>query len=361
MPNNRFQAEPLVPGHDPIPSTPPTGGFDSPEVLPLLEAIFLGLHFRDHITANEQAHFERLAPPAGYLMMTLGERLLTHGELPPQVLEGLSPAIMHGSDAVFTHRCRIRDHDLAQGVIHTARVGAIGERDITLGVCQPDHHRERPRQVERFSRLIATARTALRAASDVALALESRLPDNLPHLLVNRASGRIVTASESICRELGSDSALLNDAEYSQMASRLGNLFRTRATRMENVAIADMNLAVVTFLPERRINNAGNTAAASRLVDALRVKIAAITASADNLKRVRGVDETGATRSDIEIISSQTDELHKLINRFNTEISECQDVSQHRLSGRITYKEVVQHSNPVERMQRGKPEHGQNR
>jgi hypothetical protein len=306
-------------------------------MVPLLEAVFLGLHYRDWLTENEQARLLQLAPAAAYVVMTLGDRVLFPQELPPQVLESSSPGALHGSDAIFTHRCCIHNHDLAPGVVHTARIGAIGMRDLMLSVCQPDHDAERQRQVERFGRLITTVRTALKAASEAATTLGSRLPAENPHLLVNRASGRIVTASESICRELGSDSEKLVDVEYSQITVRLRDLISTRATRMENIAVGDMHLVVVTFLPERRRKSeSSDPIDMARLVDAMRNKVASIAAASGQAA----------------IILSHTNELTGLINSLESQIDVGGRSSEPRLSAEIVYENRFQRASSIEKYQR---------
>lgn len=315
MQNIRFQTEPHVMEHDPAQRATHTGGYESSDMVPLLEAVFLGLHFRDWLTDNEQARLLRLAPPAAYIVMTLGDRILFPRELPPQVLESSSPVALHNSDAIFTHRCCIHDHDLAPGVVHTARIGTIGIRDLMLSVCQPDHDGDRHRRVEWFGRFVTTVRTACKAASEAATALKSRLPAENPHLLVNRASGRIVTASESICREFESDSEQLADVEYSQLAPRLRDLTRTRATRMENIAIGDMHLAVVTFLPERRRKSgSGDPIDMAYLVEAMRSTVASIAAASCHLDAQDDLTNTNDRNKLAAIISSHANELTKLID-----------------------------------------------
>ena len=356
MQNIRFQTEPHVMDHDPARSFTHTGGHESSDMVPLLEAVFLGLHYRDWLTENEQARLLRLAPPAAYIVMTLGDRVLFPRELPPQVLESSSPAALHDSDAIFTHRCCIHNHDLAPGVVHTARIGAMGIRDLMLSVCQPDHDEERQRQVEWFGGLITTVRTAFKTASDVATALRSRLPADNPHLLVNRASGRIVTASENVSRELGSDSEGLADVEYSQLAARLCDLMSTRATRMEKIAVGDMHLAVVTFLPERREKSESRDCTnAAHLVSAMRNQVASIVAaSVAASSHMDDFDETGDTddRNKLaEVISTHADELTGLIDSLELQTAAGGKSSKPRLSAEIVPGNRSERATPGEKYQ----------
>lgn len=338
MQNIRFQTEPPVMGHDPAQRATHTGGYESSDMVPLLEAVFLGLHFRDWLTENEQARLSRLAPPAAYIVMALGDRVLFPPELPPQVLESMSPAALHGSDAIFTHRCCIHDHDLAPGIVHTARIGAVGMRDLTFSICQPDHDGERQRQVEQFGKFVISVRTALKSASDAATALRSRLPAENPHLLVNRASGRIVTVSESICRELGSDSEQLADVEYSQLAAHLRDFSDTRATRIENIAVGDMSLAVVTFLPERRRkSDFGSPIDMAHLVDAMRNNIASIVTASSYLENLYNPGNTDDRNEMAAIILSHADELTRMINSLESRTAVGNNSSEPRLSAEIIH------------------------
>jgi hypothetical protein len=314
--NTRFQTEPPDSVYNSAPGSAHTGGSDSPDLLPFFEAVFLGLHFRDYLTENEQARFRQFAPPSGYLVVTLGERVLFPDDLPAQVLEGLSPAVLGASDAIFTHRCCIHDRDLAPGVVHSARIGTLESSNLMLSVCQSDPFGERHQQIEKFGQLVATARAAMRTASEVVTILKPRLSAEHPYLIVNRASGRVVTASEGIRRELDSESEQLVDSEYSQAAVRLCDLFQTCATRMENISPADMNLAIVTFLPERRRKTgSGDPADAGRLVEAMRDEITAIVAASCDLRN----RTPGNTQDDpVEAISTHAIELTKLIDDFDS-------------------------------------------
>jgi len=357
LPNTRFQTEPYVTERDFVQNATHTVGDGSSDMVPLLEAIFLGLHFRDRLTENEQTRLSRLAPPAAYIVMTLGDRVLIPGELPAEVLENSSPAAVHGSEAIFTHRCRIRDHDFAPGVVHTARIGAIGICDLMLSVCQPDHDGDRHRQVEWFGRFITTVRTACKAASEAATALRSRLPAENPYLLVNRASGRIVTASESICREFESDWEHLADVEYSQLAPRLRDLTRTRATRMENIAIGDMHLAVVTFLPERRRkSSSGDPIDTAYLVEAMRTTVASIVAASvavpSHLDNFDEPDNTGDHNKLAAIISSHANELTKLIDCLEPTTAVGNKSSVPRPSAENAHENRFRRTTPGEKLQR---------
>lgn len=323
-------------------------------MVPLLEAIFLGLHFRNWLTENEQARLSQFAPPAGYPVMTLGDRVLFPRELPLEVLESSSQAAVHGSDAIFTHRCCIHDHDLVSGVVHTARIGAIGIRDLMLSVCQPDHDSERQRQVERFGQFVITVRTAFRSASEATAALRLRLPAENPHILVNRASGRVVTAHEDVCRELGSDSEQLADVEYSQLAVRLRGLIHTRVTRMENIAIGDMHLAIVTFLPERRRkSDFGNPIDMAHLVDAMRNKVASIVTASSYLENLYNPANTDDRNEMAAIILSHADELTRMINNLESKTAVGSNSSEPRLSAETIHGSRLQGAIPDEKRQQG--------
>ncbi|MCX6833927.1 MAG: hypothetical protein NTW07_02140, partial [candidate division Zixibacteria bacterium] len=330
------------------------GAYDSSDMVPLLEAIFLGLHFRDWLTENEQTRLSQFAPPAGYTVMTFGDRVLFPRELLPEVLESTSQASVHGSDAIFTHRCCIHDRDLVSGVVHTARIGAIGTRDLMLSVCQPDHDKERQRQIEQFGKFVAAVRTAFRSASEATAVLRSRLPAKNPHILVNRASGRVVTAHEDICRELGSDSEQLADVEYSQLAERLRGFIHTRVTRMENIAIGDMNLAVVTFLPERRRkSDFGNPIDMAHLVDAMRNKVASIVTASSYLENLYNPANTNDRNEMAAIILSHADELTRMINSLESKTAVGNDSSEPRLSAETIHRSRFQEAIPDEKHQQG--------
>jgi hypothetical protein len=347
LPNTRFQTEPTDTVYDSAQDPAHTGGSDSPDLIPFFEAVLLGLHFRDYLTENEQARIRQLAPPSGYLVLTLGERILFPNELPPQVLEGLSPAVLCASDAIFTHRCCIRDHDLAPGVVHSARIGTLGSDNLMLSVCQSDPFGERHRQIEKFGQLVATARAAIRTASEVAIMLKPRLSTEHPYLIVNRASGRVVTASEGILRELHPESEQLVDSEYSQAAIRLRDLFQTCATRMENISPVDMNLAIVTFLPERRRKTgSGDPADAGRLVEAMRDEVTAIVAASCDLRN----HTLGNTHDDpVEIISTHAIELTRLIDDFDAGPAASKRASATLASARTKLQSRLEHALARER------------
>ena len=71
--NRRFQSEPLGAETDSAQRSFPSSIFPLQELVPLMETLFLSLHYRDWLTENEQAQITRLAPPAGYVIIALGD------------------------------------------------------------------------------------------------------------------------------------------------------------------------------------------------------------------------------------------------------------------------------------------------
>jgi len=281
-----------------------------------LEALLLGLHFRDWLTESERTVLQQFAPRSGRIILFAGEEILNpHAadELPENI-----PSAVSGqhSDAIFTHHCRMSGCEITRAVVHTARIGTLRGRDLTLAICEPERDLDGARRIEASDSLLSRFRTAFRQASETAAGLQSRLPTDTPYLAVNRASGRILTASDDLVRLLGSARKAILDAEYSSMSEHLRRLMATRGLHMDNFSSGEIHLAVISVLPERRKKKTalGDPILSEFFIHAARNKLAAITAASSHLADLYGGGGPADGNELTMVLASEAVELGGLID-----------------------------------------------
>lgn len=286
MSHIEFQPEPFVgTSFDRLTDTVPDFEcFYGPSAVSL-EALLLGLHYRDWLTDSERIVLQQLTPRSGRIVLFAGEEALNPHDA-DQLPENIPPVVggQH-ADAIFTHHCQMTGCEITRAVVHTARIGTIRGRDLTLAVSEPERDPDGARRIEASDSLLSRFRTACRKAAETAAGLQSRLPTDIPYLAVNRASGRVLTASDDLIRLLGSDRKAVLDAEYSSMSEHLRRLMATRGLHMDNYSSGEMHLAVISVLPERRKKKTvhGDPVLTEFFIQAARRKLAAITAASGHL------------------------------------------------------------------------------
>jgi hypothetical protein len=116
---------------------------------------------------------------------------------------------------------------------------------------------------------------------------------------------------------------------------------------MENISPVDMNLAIVTFLPERRRKTgSGDPADAGRLVEAMRDEVTAIVAASCDLRN----HTLGNTHDDpVEIISTHAIELTRLIDDFDAGPAASKRASATLASARTKLQSRLEHALARER------------
>jgi hypothetical protein len=317
LPHTEFQSEPLVGASYGLTTA------DLPDFERLygpsaasLEALLLGLQFRDWLTDSECALLRQFAPRSGRIVLFADDEILN-----PQDADGLpedihTAATGQHADAIFTHRCQLSGCEMTRAVVHTGRVGAIRGRNLTLAICEPERDPERAHRIEASDSLLSRFRAAFKQATEIAASLQSRLPTDTPYLAVNRASGRVLIASDDLVRLLGNVREAILDAEYSSLSKQLRGLMAARGLHMDNVSTGEMHLAVISVLPERRTKQTTlvDPTLTGLFIRAARDKVAAITAASDRPPNPEpGSDPEGRDES-AAIIASEVAELSGLID-----------------------------------------------
>jgi hypothetical protein len=289
---------------------------DNANMRPALEGLLLGLHFRDWLTESDQRFLVQLVPAPGRILLSLEGRQLFPDNTEELGAEDFASPVLHQSDAVFTYRGRTGGSDSAPCVIHTARIGTIRNRELIIGIAQPDHHWGSSTHVPSIEPTMAAWRAALKGAAESFSELSAHLSPSEPYLIVNRASGRVIAVRDQLCQLLGSEVRTVVDAEYSTVAGRLRKLMGTRGLHLNNVSTGEAHLAVVTLLPERRTTDrvSEDSFFSEFFIHGMRNKLAVIATASSQLECLFGEEGASDRRKLAGIIVSETAELERLID-----------------------------------------------
>ncbi|MEW5797135.1 MAG: hypothetical protein AB1772_12360 [Candidatus Zixiibacteriota bacterium] len=312
-----FQTEPSHrPSSGVIGVAQPTAATPQLNQLPTIEALLLGLHFRDWLCESELIALEQMVSPPSQLVLLYGETLL----YPEDVASGVSTAVestaLHQPDTIFTHRIPPVADGMPPRLLHTALIGEIRGRELLLGLCEPERRWERAPLPLEFTHLVEDWRATLRAAAETAAVLDSRIPSDQPYLAVNRASGRVIVAREQLCHLLGCDSGSVTGIEYSMIAGRLRSLMTSRGLHFDNISVGDIHVSVVSLLPERRRKprGAADQISSDFLVHSMRNKVSAICAASGELRSLTPLQGSPDCRVLADIITSEAAELNRLVD-----------------------------------------------
>lgn len=210
-----------------------------------LRSLILGLRLRGHISPGERELLDNLAPD-GWITF-LASR---HGWVHPQdtelfPLDKLQCTCSQGGGAIFSQQTRSGADRFWR--ILSAAIADDQQAPLILGWCGPESETAADRMLPAYSSLIREARKSWGELDELVRELSTGLARSEPMLVVNRGSGRVITANETAARSLGTTRHQLTDSEFSTISIPVqrGSL-RSRMS-IRNLEAAGLNLALVTL------------------------------------------------------------------------------------------------------------------
>lgn len=276
----------------------PAGRFETNRMVPAhsedagmakAAALLFGAEMRGWLTAREMDYLDTLAPDNGIAFLVAGRKYLHPREVELFPLDLVEAAIGQGGDAVFSHRYESkRDCGPHACRVYTGMIGYVSGEPLVLGMFGPDDPLDREILQDAFTRTIGTFRTAHRSVQQVGESLGAPPSDSF-RLILNRASGRVISADERLCERIGRRAEQVVSREYGELAPYLKRLMSACTIKMNNLAAGCLNLACVTFSPAARTAaSAHRRLSASRVLAALRGETAGIITAADHLANRAG-------------------------------------------------------------------------
>ncbi|MCK4573201.1 MAG: hypothetical protein KAU36_02465 [candidate division Zixibacteria bacterium] len=243
-------------------------------IVPLLT----GLSLNGRITDIDREFLDSLAP-ARSLTFLISDETYVHPEqvelFPYDVIES---TVSQGGPAMFGHR--YHPPHLAQAAnghkIYTSLISTSDQQPVILGFFGPEYELDRPEVQQRFSCLVRSFTTAFEDVAHGLSRIEPVLNSADPVLIVNRASGRILAASEHMATEATGTQPVEPGIEYCQVKESLAGLLANRRMEIKRLEAAGMSLSAI-FFPEREADRVDDVTATECVINRIRASLSGIT------------------------------------------------------------------------------------
>ncbi len=215
--------------------------------LAVVESMLLGIVLRGWLADREKEFLDNLAPDRSITFL-IRDRQYLHPEgielFPSQLIE---TAIGQGGEAFFSHRYRPEKCKTDGYTIHTALINPSEPEPLVLGYFGPDSQLGQPEIKDRFYRLVSQFRQTYRLVGEIAHDLTGTQKSDVPTIIVNRCSGRVVSTNEAAEKLFRTSQQSLVDQEFGQLRSRLASVSYGRRMKMANISKGNLHLTIITI------------------------------------------------------------------------------------------------------------------
>jgi hypothetical protein len=213
-----------------------------------IESLLLGLRLCGNLTPDYEELLRSMTDQSSFLFLHREGSFFNNREWQASVAEVVATALNSRCTAIFSHRFSVPD--VARNNCHRVQAAVIdpqSEKPIVLGMVSPDPGFADSRTVCCFADLLSRFQTATIDIDRQASELESVFLSELPNIVINRASGRVLAANGAISTALGLDAASMSGIEFGQLKAEIADRLTTSAMHIENLRCGTLALATVTF------------------------------------------------------------------------------------------------------------------
>ncbi|UCG62901.1 MAG: hypothetical protein JSV52_06350 [Candidatus Zixiibacteriota bacterium] len=299
-------------------------------VLPLVVRLLL----KGWITDKEKVFLDKVAPEDCLTFLLNGKTYVHPEGLDLFPFDEIETTVMHGGEAIFSHRYRpphMKDSH-QEYRIFSAAINPGEPEKIILGFFGPAHRLGTMEEDCDFSRLVGDFRNAYWSVRDELGTLRQYLDRKQATVLVSRSTGKVQALNDSASTLFSRPDRAMVDISLDQLKYHIAPLLPDYNLKMENIAVADLGISVVTL--ERNLGDPDITAELTRLMSSQ------FTASAANLSLA------GSRLCEITSMS-ENDEKHQLGEAVQYEADKLRLASQ-QLSLISQYKSLEPTSQDID-------------
>jgi len=213
-----------------------------------IESLLFGLRLRGNLAPDEKELLQSMTDQGSNLFLHREGTFFNNGEWQASVADVVATALNSRCTAIFSHRFSVPD--VARNNCHRVQAAVIdpqSEKPIVLGMVSPDPGFADSRTECCFADLLSRFQTAINDIDRQASELESGFRSELPNIVINRASGRVLAANSTIAIALERDATSLTGIEFGQLKAEISDRLTTSAMHIENLRCGTLALAIVTF------------------------------------------------------------------------------------------------------------------
>jgi len=312
-----FQVESALSGSANIGRTRLSQWIESDRLGPTLETIMLGLRWRGYLSDQDRNLIDWLFGEF-QIAFILRDGQYLHPDGVPLLPDGaLDVPPLQSSEAVFTLRLKGSHRGGEErGLLRAARLSRPDEPELIIGCLGGEDSSNRRPADDRFGHLVTRFRAAWEKSGRIEANLRRRIDEGEPNLIICRTSGRIVAASESMARRLGSTATALAGREYSEIAAQLAGSLNADTLHLENVRIEETFLSLASFrIRPKQPEPRPNAQLADFFVHKMKNKLATIMAASSHLCDL--LPQQNELTELLEIITAESTRLDGYLDRLN--------------------------------------------
>ncbi len=286
-----------------------------------IESLLFGLRLRHWLTESDRALLDQLAPEHGLVFLIHHDQYLHPEGLSLFPLETIETGLRNDGDAFFTQSFRSRNGSNGHCYrIHTARVGALSDRTLILGLMAPERFAHPGDDDHGFMQIVSMFREADRSLQDVCSELAPHLASEEPILLINRSSGRIVTANQPMLTLMGRGLQRVADREFGALKNLLADRSKRRKLSMTALSRSCLSLCVLTLAePVPTVKETTMTASSvpTGFLTSMQNTVASIVACGKQLETLIGYCAGHPAHELLRIVLEESSDLSRQVDRFH--------------------------------------------
>ena len=285
-----------------------------------LESLMFSLRFRNWLSDSEKNLLDMLAPQHAVTFLVHDGHYLHPEDVELFPMDVIDSSLNRGGEAIFIHRYQPESgssNDCYK--IHTARFGMLRGQELIIGILGPDRLAGSGQFEDHFSRLVNACRRVWRETDTAVESLKARLAPSQPTAIINRASGRVIVASNMLAERLKTKTHAITDIEAGELLKTIRQIDPAAKLQMDNMKTCGLHLSVGTV----ELSTRGRTKAAdnfpaesSFIIHGIRNRLAAISTAAGHLETVLAGQLRDEDSELLQIIQNESEAVDRFIEQL---------------------------------------------
>ena len=285
-----------------------------------LESLMFSLRFRNWLSDSEKNLLDMLAPQHAVTFLVHDGHYLHPEDVELFPMDVIDSSLNRGGEAIFIHRYQpesASNNDCYK--IHTARFGMLHGQELIIGILGPDRLAGSGQFDDHFSRLVNTCRNIWRETDTAIDNLQARLAPSQPTAIINRASGRVIVASNVLAERLKTKAHEITDIEAGELLKTIRKVDPAAKLQLENIQSGGLHLSVGKVeISTRRGKQAvdNSPTEVSFIIHGIRNRLAAISTAAGHLETVLAGQLRDEDSELLRIIQNESESVDRFIEQL---------------------------------------------
>jgi len=307
-----------------------------------IESLLIGQCLRDWLTDSEKNFLDFLVPQDALLFIIKEGHFLHPEDTELFPLELIETALNEGGEAFFSHRLHTNSDTTNNHYrVHTAHIQSTHGEPLILGMLCPDNPVIEFEYTNCFCDLVISFRKAAENIDELTSALQTKYNTEIPTLLINRSSGRLLSANPAATTLLNLPERQLADLEYHRFKHRLADIMAGFRIEMDNIPQGENSLTVMTFTSEKPVSKNNDPFLVNHFLNTMLDKISSTTTAASYLGSLTDIGRDTEETELIEMILNEIKDMERNLNRFYI-LANCRNLPSQSVNLRNELEQAVE-------------------